>query len=77
MIVFSNNQWIEVFLPIGHDPCWMPADKNYYATIWAAAINIFDSKRAEVVAEAATAKRMYPELVYDSSLEADIKKVFD
>jgi len=77
MIVFSKNEWIEVILPKGFDPCWMPADKHYYATLFAAATDIFNSKRAEVVAEAATAKRMYPELVYDSSLEADIKKLFE
>jgi len=77
-LVFSKGEWIEVLLPKGHDPCWMPADTYYYATMWAAAIDIgLSPKRAEVVAEAATTKHLYPDVSYDKTLEADIKRLFD
>lgn len=77
MMVFSKGEWIEVFLPKGYDPCWMPANKQFYATMWGAAIQKYDPKRAEVVAEAATTKQLYPDILYDKGLEADIKSLFD
>ena len=77
MMVFSKGEWIKVLLPKGHDPCWMPANKQFYATMWAAAIDKFSPKRAEVVAEAATTKHLYPDISYDKTLEADIKSLFD
>jgi len=77
MMVFSKGEWIEVLLPKGYDPCWMPANKQYYATMWAAAIQKYDPKRAEVVAEAATTKQLYPDISYDTALEADIKSLFE
>ena len=77
MIVFSNGRWIQVLLPKGYDPCWMLANKQYYATMWAAAIQKYEAKRAEIVAEAATMKQLYPELSYDKGLESDIKSLFD
>ena len=56
----------------------MPADTYYYATMWAAAIDKgISPKRAEVVAEAATIKHLYPDVSYDKTLEADIKGLFD
>ena len=77
MMVFTKGQWIQVLLPKGHDPCWMPANKQFYATMWAAAIEKLPPKRAEVVAEAATTKHLYPDISYDKTLEADIKSLFD
>ena len=77
MMVFSKGEWIKVLLPKGHDPCWMPANKQFYATMWAAAIEKLPPKRAEVVAEAATTKHLYPDISYDKTLEADIKSLFD
>jgi len=78
MMVFSKGQWVQVLLPKGHDPCWMPANKQFYATMWAAAIDRgLSPKRAEVVAEAATTKHLYPDISYDTTLEADIKSLFD
>ena len=77
MMVFSNGEWVEVFLPKGYDPCWMPANKQFYATMWAAAIQKHNAKRAEVVAEAATTKQLYPDISYDKSLESDIKSLFE
>lgn len=55
----------------------MLANKQYYATMWAAAIQKYEAKRAEIVAEAATMKQLYPELSYDKGLESDIKSLFD
>ena len=56
----------------------MPANKQFYATMWAAAIDRgLPPKRAEVVAEAATTKHLYPDISYDTSLEADIKSLFE
>jgi hypothetical protein len=55
----------------------MLANKQYYATMWAAAIQKYEAKRAEVVAEAATTKHLYPEIVFEAKLEADIKSLFD
>ena len=78
MMVFTKGEWIKVLLPKGYDPCWMPANKQYYATMWAAAIDRgLHPKRAEVVAEAATTKQLYPDILYDIALEADIKSLFD
>ena len=77
MMVFTKGEWIKVLLPKGYDPCWMPANKQYYATMWAAAIKKYDPKRAEVVAEAATTKQLYPDISYDTALEADIKSLFE
>ena len=76
-MVFSKGQWIEVVLPKGYDPCLMPADKQFYATMWAAAIEKYEAKRAEIVAEAATTKHLYPEISFEAKLEADIKSLFD
>ena len=45
--------------------------------MWAAAIEKLPPKRAEVVAEAATTKHLYPDISYDKTLEADIKSLFD
>jgi len=56
----------------------MPANKQFYATMWAAAIDKgLPPKRAEVVAEAATTKHLYPDISYDTILEADIKSLFE
>ena len=77
MMVFTKGEWIEVLLPKGYDPCWMPANKQFYATMWAAAIQKYEPKRAEIIAEAATTKQLYPDISYDTALEADIKSLFD
>jgi hypothetical protein len=77
-LIFSKGQWIQVLLPIGHDPCWSKGDTYYYARMWATSVEKgFSTKRAEVIAEAAVAKRMYPEIIYDRSLESDIQSLFD
>lgn len=77
-IVFSAGKWLTVNLPKGHDPCWSPSDTWYYATTWAACLRKgLDEKKATVLAEAATAKRMYPEIMYDSVLEKDLEELFE
>ena len=77
MIVFSKGDWIDVPLPKGYDPCWSKADKYYYATVWAACVDKFPSEKAETLAEAAVIKRMYPEISFQSALEAELKMIFD
>ena len=77
-IVFSNGKWLTVHLPKGHDPCWSPSDTWYYATMWAAGVRKgLDEKKATVVAEAATTKRIYPEIVFDSTLEKGISDLVE
>jgi hypothetical protein len=70
-LVFSNGKWLNVNIPL--NPCWSPSDTWYYATMWAAGIRKgLDEKKATVVAEAATTKRMFPDIVFDSVLEKSI-----
>ena len=77
-LIFSKGQWIQVLLPKGHDPCWSNGDTYYYARMWATSVEKgFSSERAQVIAEAAVAKSMYPEIVYNKSLESDIQSLFD
>jgi hypothetical protein len=77
-IVFSAGKWITVHLPKGHDPCWSPSDTWYYAATWAACLRKgLDEKKATILAEAATTKRMYPETTYDSVLEKDLAELVE
>ena len=70
-LVFSNGKWLTVNIPL--NPCWSPSDTWYYATMWAAGVRKgMDEKKATVVAEAATTKRMFPDIVFDSVLEKSI-----
>jgi len=46
--------------------------------MWAACLRKgLDEKKATVLAEAATAKRMYPEIMYDSVLEKELEQLFE
>ena len=75
-LVFSQSVWKEVPMPKGYDPSWNSADMWYYATIYAAAeAKGMDAKKAEIVAEAAVSKRLYPGLMYEKALEEDILSV--
>ena len=77
-IVFSNGEWVTVHLPTGHDPGWSPSDTWYYATMWASCVSKgMGEKKATILAEAATTKRMYPETVYDSVLEKELMELFE
>lgn len=70
-LVFSNGKWLTVNIPL--NPCWSPSDTWYYATMWASCLRKgLDEKKATVVAEAATTKRMFPDIVFDSVLEKSI-----
>uniref|UniRef100_A0A6C0KJI9 Uncharacterized protein n=1 Tax=viral metagenome TaxID=1070528 RepID=A0A6C0KJI9_9ZZZZ len=72
-LVFSQNVWKEITMPKGYDPSWNSADMWYYATIYAAAeAKGMDANKAEVVAEAAVSKRLYPGLMYEKALEEEI-----
>jgi hypothetical protein len=73
-IVFSNGNWIKVFLPKYKDPSWTNADEMIFATVWVAAKEIKGDERATQIAEAVVYKRMYPGLLYDKRLETDIKE---
>ena len=75
-LIFSQNSWKEIQMPKGYDPSWNSADKWYYATMLAAAFEKgFSHTRAEILAEAAVNKRLYPGLVYDKLLEQDIVSI--
>jgi hypothetical protein len=76
-VVFSAGRWLQVKLPIGHDPAWTQADTWTYATAFAAAVQKgLTEKRAEQVAEAVVSKRLYPGLVYPRVLEGEILDLF-
>ena len=72
-LVFSNNSWITVNTP--YDPAWLPGDISFYATMFVAAKQFFSESRAEILAEAAVNKRLYPGIMYDNVLEDDIKSI--
>ncbi len=72
-LVFSNNIWVSVPIPKGHDPSWTQADSYYYATSYTVAKEKgFSEKQAVILAEALVSKRLYPGLVYDKCLEQDL-----
>ena len=75
VLVFSNNSWIHVDIPVGHDPSWSTADMSFYGTMFAAASQLFPTERAVSIAEAVVSKRLYPGLVYDKVLERDIASI--
>ena len=75
-LVFSQSIWKEITMPKGYDPSWNSADMWYYATLREAAeARGFNPQRAEIIAEAAVSKRLYPGLMYDKTLEEDILKI--
>ena len=72
-VVFSAGRWLQVKLPVGHDPAWTQADTWTYAVAFAAGMQKgLTEKRAEQVAEAVVSKRLYPGLVFPRVLEEDI-----
>jgi hypothetical protein len=73
VLVFSKNTWTQVALPVGHDPSWVEADGFFYAATFVAAAAIFSQERALIIAEAAVHKRLYPGIMYDKQLEADLR----
>lgn len=75
-LVFSAGRWLQVALPVGHDPAWTQADTWTYAVAFAAAVQKgFAEKRAEQLAEAVVSKRLYPGLVCCRDLESDILRI--
>jgi hypothetical protein len=66
MLIFSNNVWISVDVPIGHDPTWSNSDIWYYCLMKAASTT--------QIAEAATYKRKYG-VTYTKELEKSIDLV--
>lgn len=75
MITFSRGAWISVIVPKCIDPCWSKKDLQFYATIYAAA-HVHGAIRAAILAEVAVNKRLYPGIMYDSRIEADLKGLF-
>jgi hypothetical protein len=72
-LVFSAGRWLQVKLPVGHDPAWTQADTWTYAVAFASGMQKgLTEKRAEQVAEAVVSKRLYPGLQYSRELEEDI-----
>lgn len=76
MIAFSRGAWISVIVPKFIDPCWSKKDIQFYATIYAEASHVHDENRARILAEVAVNKRLYPEIKYDSRIEADLIGLF-
>lgn len=76
VVVFTNDMWVTVGIPKGHDPCWGTSDKYYYASSYTAAKALgFPEQRARVLAEALTSRRLYPGLVYEKSIEQDLRNL--
>jgi hypothetical protein len=76
MITFSGGAWVSIIPPKFTDPCWSKKDLLFYATIYAAASQTYDEKRALILAEVAVNKRLYPEIKYDSRIEAELQGLF-
>jgi hypothetical protein len=76
MLVFHENQWVDVTPPVGHDPCWVEGDMFFFAIAWLSARGKgFPKTRATQIAEALVSKRLYPGLGYDKELEGDIQSL--
>lgn len=72
-LIFSQNEWIEVELPLGHDPNWTEQDTYYYGVIWALACRKgFTTQKARELAEAAVSKRVYPGIIFNTRIEHDL-----
>ncbi len=76
MITFSRGEWISVIGPRYIDPCWSKKDLQFYATIYAAAVERHGHSHASILAEIAVNKRLYPELTYGSALEKDLQALY-
>jgi hypothetical protein len=75
--VFSKGEWLSVITPTHVDPCWSKNDLLFYATIYSASFSIHgDKKRANIIAEVAVNKRLYPELKYNSAIESELSSLF-
>ena len=77
-LILSNTGWINVKMPVGANPLWASSDFWHYGTMYVAAIEKgFSELRAGQIAEGLVNRRMYEGLVYEKSLECDIKKVIN
>jgi len=76
MITFSRGVWLSVIPPKFTDPCWSKKDLQFYATIYAAAYHVTNERHARILAEVAVNKRLYPEIKYDSRIEAELQGLF-
>lgn len=59
------------------DPCWSKKDLQLYATIYAAAEEMYGNISASILAEIAVNKRLYPELTYASALEKQLESLYN
>ena len=72
-LIFSNNAWVEVNLPSTLDPTWTDGDTYYYSMVWALAVSKgFEKRKADILAECATYKRVCPGITFDSRTEFEI-----
>ena len=76
MITFSSGAWLSIIPPKYIDLFWRKKDLQFYATIYAACSQEHDERRARILAEVAVNKRLYPEIKYDSRIEADLSGLF-
>lgn len=76
MIVFSKGTWVSVAIPKYTDPCWSKKDLQFYATIYAAALENNSHNNACILAEIAVNKRLYPELKYEPALEKKLLSLY-
>jgi hypothetical protein len=76
MITFSRGAWISITPPKFIDPCWSKKDLQLYATIYAAAEEMYGNRTAAILAEIAVNKRLYPELIYASALEKQLDSLY-
>jgi hypothetical protein len=70
----SSMDWINVDIPEGHNMDWSSSECMYYGTLFTlASQNGFDRKRAVILAEAGVSKRLYPGILFNISIEDDLK----
>ena len=76
VIVSDGKPWT-VTLPKNHDPSWTLSDTwTYSAAYVSALLHGFSEVRADQIAEAIVYMRLYPGIVFNTTLEADCKKVY-
>jgi hypothetical protein len=75
-VVFSAGEWVSVELPVGRDPAWTPADSWVYAAAFAASQRAgHAAAKSSVLAEAIVNRRLYPGIVYEATVEKEIKAI--
>lgn len=68
--------WVSVSIHFDKDSRWTSSDSLIYGVAYLSAKQWFSEERARCIAEAIVYKQLLPGLFYDSTLEADIEKLY-